>query len=64
VLQRSPPDVEGPLALRTQRAVAARSGAIGREIITLPQMASRLAGGFLRSAGPEQLYPAGAGRNP
>lgn len=41
-----------------QRAAAARAGAIGREILTLPQMASRLAGGFLRAAGPEHLYPA------
>ncbi|MBX9591682.1 MAG: PD-(D/E)XK nuclease family protein [Hyphomonadaceae bacterium] len=49
--------MEGPLALRMQRAAAARAGAIGREILTLPQMASRLAGGFLRAAGPEHLYP-------
>lgn len=50
--------VEGPLALRMQRAAAARARIIGREIISLPQLASRLAGGFLRPAGPENLYPA------
>jgi hypothetical protein len=45
-------------ALRMQRAAAARAHIIGREILSLPQLASRLAGGFLRVAGPEQLYPA------
>ena len=50
--------VEGPLALRMQRAAAARAHIIGREIVSLPQAASRVAGGFLRLAGPEELYPA------
>ena len=58
MLQRSTLIVEGPLAVRMQRAAAARARTIGREILTLPQMASRLAGGFLRAAGPEHLYPA------
>lgn len=44
--------------MRMQRAAAARAKIIGREIVTLPQLASRLAGGFLRLAGPEDLYPA------
>jgi hypothetical protein len=41
-----------------QRAAAARAKIVGREILTLPQLASRLAGGFRSMAGPEQLYPA------
>lgn len=56
--QRSTLIVDGPLALHMQRAAAARAGAVGREIMTLPQLASHMAGGFLRLAGPEQLYPA------
>jgi hypothetical protein len=56
--RRSTLIVEGPLALRMQRAAAARAHIIGREIVSLPQLASRLAGGFLRLAGPEELYPA------
>lgn len=55
--RRSTLIVEGPLALQMQRA-AARANIIGREIISLPQLAGRLAGGFLRLAGPEDLYPA------
>lgn len=58
VIQRSTLIVEGPLAMRMQRAAAARAGAIGREIVSLPQVAARLAGGFQRAAGPEHLYPA------
>lgn len=50
--------MEGPLALRMQRVVTARANIIGREITSFPQLASRLAGGFLRLAGPEELYPA------
>lgn len=56
--RRSTLIVEGPLALRMQRAAAAHANIIGREIISLPQLAGRLAGGFLRLAGPEDLYPA------
>ena len=58
MLQRSTLIVEGPLAVRMQRAAAARAKVIGREILSLPQLASRLAGGFQSLAGPEQLYPA------
>lgn len=57
MLQRSTLIVEGPLAMRMQRAAAARAKLIGREVFTLPQLASRLAGGFIRLAGPEELYP-------
>jgi hypothetical protein len=44
--------------MRMQRAAAARAAAIGREIVSLPQLAARLAGGFKRAAGPEHVYPA------
>ena len=50
--------VDGPLALRRERESAARSGAVGREILTLPLIAARLAGGFIVPAGPDILYPA------
>ena len=50
--------VDGPLALRSERESAARSGAVGREILTLPLIAARLAGGFIMPAGPDILYPA------
>jgi len=38
--------VGGPLAFQMRRAEAARSGEIGLQILTLPQLAARLAGGF------------------
>ena len=50
--------VDGPLALRMRRLDAAREGAIGRQILTLPSLAARLAGGFIVSASREELYPA------
>ncbi|MBX4938030.1 PD-(D/E)XK nuclease family protein [Rhizobium binae] len=50
--------VDGPLALRMQRLTAAREGAIGRQILTLPLLAARLAGGFIAPASQETLYPA------
>ncbi len=50
--------VEGPLALRMRRLLAAREGAVGLEIRTIPQLASRLAGGFCRPVDEEALYPA------
>lgn len=49
--------VEGMLAYRMQRAAAARTNAIGREIATLPQVASRLAGGFVEIADADILFP-------
>ncbi|MBR1041186.1 PD-(D/E)XK nuclease family protein [Bradyrhizobium viridifuturi] len=50
--------VEGPLALRMRRLDAARAGATGRQILTLPLLAARLAGGFIAPATQEILYPA------
>lgn len=49
--------VDGPLALRMQRLDAAREGATGRQILTLPLLAARLAGGFIAPASQEILYP-------
>lgn len=50
--------VDGPLALRMRRLNAAREQAIGRQILTLPLLAARLAGGFIAPATQEILYPA------
>ncbi len=50
--------VDGALAFRMQRAAAARAGVMGREVLTLPRMAARLAGGFLEPAGPDVVFPA------
>lgn len=50
--------VEGPLAFRTRRLQAARDGDLGLEILTIPQLAARLAGGFCSPADEEVLYPA------
>lgn len=50
--------VDGPLALRMRRLNAARERAIGRQILTLPLLAARLAGGFIAPATQENLYPA------
>ncbi len=44
--------------MRMQRLAAAREGSIGREIITLPLLAARLAGGFVAPAATDVLYPA------
>ncbi|RUV29301.1 PD-(D/E)XK nuclease family protein, partial [Mesorhizobium sp. M5C.F.Ca.IN.020.32.2.1] len=49
--------VEGPLALRMRRIAAARRGEAGVQIMTLPQLAARLAGGFTRPARAEDLDP-------
>ncbi len=58
MLIRSTHVVDGMLALRSARAAAARDGAIGREIVTLPLLAARLVGGFATPAGTDVLYPA------
>jgi hypothetical protein len=58
MIARSTHIVAGLLALRSARAVAARDGAIGREILTLPLVAGRLVGGFTTPAGTDVLYPA------
>jgi hypothetical protein len=50
--------VDGPLSLRSQRLVAAREGAIGRDILTLSLLAARLAGGFITPLSTDVLYPA------
>jgi hypothetical protein len=49
--------VEGPLAFRMRRVQAARDGDQGLEILTIPQLAARLAGGFSSPADEEVLYP-------
>lgn len=58
MLIRSTHVVDGMLALRSARAAAAREGAIGRDIMTLPLLAARLVGGFATPAGTDVLYPA------
>ena len=50
--------VEGPLAFRMRRIVAARRAEAGIQIMTLPQLAARLAGGFVRPARSQDLDPA------
>ncbi|RWH52859.1 MAG: PD-(D/E)XK nuclease family protein [Mesorhizobium sp.] len=50
--------VDGPLALRMARLKAARAGAVGLQIMTLPQLAARLVGGFVRPAHRKELEPA------
>ena len=50
--------VEGPLAFRMRRIVAARRSEAGIQIMTLPQLAARLAGGFMRPARSQDLDPA------
>lgn len=42
--------VHGPLALHMRRLEAARTRELGLQIVTLPQLAARLAGGFARPA--------------
>lgn len=50
--------VEGPLAFRMRRIDAARRGEFGVQILTLPQLAARVAGGFVRPARSQDLDPA------
>ena len=50
--------VDGPLAFRMRRLEAARACDLGLEILTLPLLAARLAGGFCRLAARDQLSPA------
>jgi hypothetical protein len=57
--------VEGPLAFRMRRLEAARGNDIGLDVLTLPLLAARLAGGFCRVVDRELLAPAiGAGYLP
>jgi hypothetical protein len=48
--------VEGPLAFRMRRIQAARQAEVGVQIMTLPLLAARLAGGFKRPAQSHELY--------
>lgn len=57
-MQRRTVVVSGPLAFRMRRLEAARAGELGLEILTLPQLAARLAGGFQRPASADELQPA------
>ena len=49
--------VEGALAFRMRRVQAARDRDFGLEVVTIPQLAARLAGGFSSPADEEVLYP-------
>src|ERR1700736_5473388 len=50
--------VQGPLAFRMRRLAAADQSVLGINITSLPLLAARLAGGFLRPARSEDLEPA------
>jgi hypothetical protein len=49
--------VDGPLAFRMRRLEAARANDVGVDILTLPLLAARLAGGFCRVVDREHLAP-------
>jgi hypothetical protein len=49
-MQRRTIIVDGPLAFHMRRLEATRAGEIGVEIVSLPLLAARLAGGFVRPA--------------
>lgn len=49
--------VEGTLSFGMQRVAAARAGDHGRDVVTLPLLAARLAGGFSRLAVHATLVP-------
>lgn len=50
--------VEGPLAFRMRRLLAARRGEHGLQIMSFPMLGARLAGGFVRPAQEQELDPA------
>lgn len=50
--------VSGALAFKMRRTRAAQAGELGQEVLTLPQLAARLAGGFQQEAKAEVLQPA------
>src|SRR3954471_13596022 len=58
LMQRRTIIVQGPLAFRMRRLEAAHHAEAGLQIMTLPQLAARLAGGFVRPATPQELAPA------
>jgi hypothetical protein len=47
--------IDGPLAFQMWRAAAARANECGLQIMTLPQLAARLAGGFTVPVSTDQL---------
>src|ERR1700686_4821861 len=49
--------LEGPLAFRMRRLAAARGSEAGLQIVTLPLLAARLAGGFRRPARSQDVEP-------
>src|SRR5712671_6237152 len=49
--------IERPLAYQMRRLAAARASESGLQILTLPQMAARLAGGFTYAVTAEQMEP-------
>ena len=57
-MQRRTVIVNGPLAFRMRRLAAVRDADAGLQLMTLPLLAARLAGGFIRPAGRRQLEPA------
>jgi hypothetical protein len=50
--------VDGPFAFRMRRLAAARANDIGLEVLTLPLLTARLAGGFCRVVDRDHLAPA------
>lgn len=50
--------VSGPLAFKMRRTAAARAGDHGLEVLTLPLLAARLAGGFIQPAPTDALQGA------
>lgn len=54
-MQRRTLVIEGTLSFKMRRAEAARTGALDLEIMTLPQLAARLAGGFVRPASNQDI---------
>src|SRR5436305_15320879 len=50
--------IEGPLAFNMRRLAAARAGENGLQILTWPQLAAHLVGGFIQPVQTEHLEPA------
>lgn len=50
--------VDGSLAFAMNRATAAKNASLGLEVMTLPRLAARLAGGFVQPADAGSLMPA------
>src|SRR5215211_2138608 len=57
-MQRHTSVVQGALAYGMRRALAARAGECGLQIVNASQLAARLAGGFLHLATAEEVEPA------